>query len=90
MKTLRALAVSLACLLASAVVSADVQKKTLLTSDGTLYQVQAGRVAELGITGPGLEADDFAIVWSSLAQDGTAAGGLIPRVANSIPRRASI
>lgn len=86
MKTRRRLALAFALLLASGAVFAEVQKKTLLSSDGTIYQVQTGLVSELALAGTGLASDDYAVVWSSVAQDGTQAGGIIPGASNSMPK----
>ncbi len=84
MKTLSRLALALAFALVAAVGTADVQKKTLLASDGTLYVAQTGLASELGLTDLG--PNEYAVIWSSLAQDGTTAGGEIPRAANSNPK----
>ncbi|MGH9366178.1 MAG: hypothetical protein ACRD3M_00710 [Thermoanaerobaculia bacterium] len=84
MKSLRRLALALALLLAAGAASAEVQKRTLLASDGTLYQVATGLAWEL--SAPGLATDDFAVVWSAFAQDGAQAGGLIPGAASSSPK----
>ncbi len=53
MKSLRRFALALALLLAAGVASAEIQKRTLLAMDGTLYQVQTGLVSELGAGGLG-------------------------------------
>ncbi|HYB54306.1 MAG TPA: hypothetical protein VEG84_10600 [Thermoanaerobaculia bacterium] len=79
----RRFAAVFALLLAAGTLHADVLKKSLLSSDGTLYQVQTGLVSELGLSGPGLDPGDYAVVWSSTAQDGTQASGVIPGVSNS-------
>jgi hypothetical protein len=68
-------------MLAAAAGSAEVQKRTLLASDGTLYQASTGLAAELAL--PGLSPSDFAVVWSATRQDGTLSGGLIPESASS-------
>jgi hypothetical protein len=83
-KTLSRLALALAFALVAAVGTADVQKKTLLASDGTLYVAQTGLASELGLTD--LSPNEYAVIWTSLAQDGTTAGGEIPRAANSNPK----
>jgi hypothetical protein len=83
-KRLRRLALALALLAAANAASADVQRRTLLASDGTLYAVSTGLASELGV--PGASAGDFAVVWSSKAQDGTAAGGVIPGASSSNPK----
>lgn len=87
MRSLRRPALALALLLLVAgVASAEVQKRTLLASDGTLYQVQTGLVSELALVGSGLPPSDFAIAWSSVKQDGAKAAGVIPGASNSMPK----
>lgn len=83
---MRRLALAFALLLPAGALFGDVQKKTLLTSDGTIYQAQTGLVSELALSGSGLDSNDYAVIWSSVAQDGTQAGGVIPRVSNSMPK----
>jgi hypothetical protein len=80
-KALKTLALSLALTLAAGAALAEVQKRTLLSSDGTLYQASTGLVSELAL--PGLPAGNFAVVWGATAQDGTQSGGLIPGSASS-------
>jgi hypothetical protein len=57
--------------------AADVQKRTLLTTGGTLFQARAGTVADLGITDLDLDADTYVVEWSSVAQDGTRQQGVL-------------
>jgi hypothetical protein len=83
-KILRKLALALGILAAAGFASAEVQKRTLLASDGTLYQVATGLASELAV--PELSPDHFAVVWSSIAQDGTTAGGVVPGASNSNPK----
>jgi hypothetical protein len=83
-KILRRLALVLALAAAAAAVSAEVQQKTLLASDGTLYRVSTGLAAELALAD--LPPDDFAVVWSTQRQDGTVAGGVIPGASNASPK----
>jgi hypothetical protein len=82
----RFLGILLACVLfaAAGAASAEVQTRTLLASDGTLFRASTGLVGELGIEG--LDPDDFAVTWGSVAQDGTASGGLIPGAASLNPK----
>ena len=58
--------------------SARADEKSLLGPDGTLYSVQSGTAADLGVAGDGILPTDSLIQWSSLAQDGTRAVGIIP------------
>lgn len=57
--------------------AADVQKRTLLTTDGTLYTARAGTVADLALTDLDLDADTYVVEWSSVAQDGTRQQGVL-------------
>jgi hypothetical protein len=85
-KILRRSTLALALLLAAGAACAEIQKRTLLAMDGTLYAVQTGLVSELALVDSGLSPTDFAVVWSSLGQDGAQAGGVIPGAANSMPK----
>jgi hypothetical protein len=62
---------------------AEVQKRTLLSSDGTLYTLATGLASEVGVAG---SPQDFVIAWSSVAQDGKKAGGTIPGTASANPK----
>ena len=84
MKTSRHLLIVCALLAVALAAPAEVQRKTLLSSDGTLYKVATGLASELGVDG--MDSDDFAVTWSSIAQDGTQAGGLIPGAASQNPK----
>jgi hypothetical protein len=83
-KSLRRLALVLALAAASATAFAEVQQRTLLASDGTLYRVSTGLASELALAD--LPPDDFAVVWSTLRQDGTQEGGVIPGASNASPK----
>jgi len=69
---------------AAAAASAEVQRKTLLAADGTLYSVATGPTSELGVQD--LTSQDFAVTWSSVAQDGTAASGLVKGAGSLNPK----
>ena len=84
MRALTRLAAALALFAAASLAFADVQKKTLLSSDGTLYQASTGLASELGLSG--FSSGDYAVVWSALAQDGTQTGGVIPGAAGGSPK----
>jgi hypothetical protein len=71
--------------LASAVAD-DVQKQTLLTTTGTLYQALAGKVADLGITDPALNPGLYVVAWSSVAQDGTSQQGVLQSSLSANPK----
>ena len=57
--------------------AADSQKRTLLSTDGTLYEVRAGTVADLQITNLDLDPDTYVVLWGSVAQDGTRQQGVL-------------
>jgi len=80
------LALLLAVALGSAAARGDVLKKTLLTTDGTLYTAATGTASDLNVAGNGLAAGDYTVVFASVAQDGTQSGGPIPGVSNSSPK----
>jgi hypothetical protein len=75
----------LACALLGAAIAApaEVQKRTLLSSDGTLYTLTAGLASEVGVSAA---PQDFVLAWSSTAQNGDKAGGLIPGTASTNPK----
>ena len=61
-----------------------VDSRTLVTTGGTLYTVSSGTAADLGLTG--LDPGSYAIAWSSLAQDGTQALGVVDGSATPNPK----
>ena len=73
---------------ASAALAADggatpsYEEKSLLAADGTLYVVRSGSAADLGVVGGVLSPTDKILEWSSRAQDGSVAQGLIPGTVN--------
>ena len=69
------LAVALAALPA---MSLAIEEQSLLTSDGTVHVVRAGRVVDLGIQDATLSPEDIVIEWASRAQDGTLSVSIIP------------
>ncbi len=69
------LAVALAGLPA---MSLAIEEQSLLTADGTLHVVRAGRVVDLGIQDAALSPEDIVIEWASRAQDGTLSVSIIP------------
>ena len=62
-------------------------EKSLLTPDGTLYVVQAGTAADLGVAGSNILPSDFIIEWTARRQDGTVEVGIIPGTANRNAKR---
>ncbi len=64
-----------------------VEEKSLLTPDGTLYEVRAGLATDLGTVGESISPTDFVIEWSSRRQDGTIALGLVPGTDNRTSKR---
>lgn len=61
---------------------AAAEEKSLLSADGTLYQVEAGLAADLGVAGADLEPDDYVIEWAARRQDGTVRVGIVPGTQN--------
>lgn len=85
---LAGLAALLACALLPARALAEAaQEKALLTAGGTLYSVQAGLAADLGISDRSVAPNDFVIEWTVKGQDGKKAIGLIPSTVNRNPKR---
>ncbi|HVE66919.1 MAG TPA: hypothetical protein VNC59_10095 [Thermoanaerobaculia bacterium] len=57
---------------------ASAEEKSLLSADGTLYQVEAGLAADLGVAGADLAPDDYVIEWAARRQDGSVRVGIVP------------
>ena len=71
---------------AAALLAAPIEK-SLLTPDGTLYAVEAGRAADLGVAGGNILPTDFIIEWTARRQDGSVEVGIIPGTANGNAKR---
>lgn len=89
--TMRALLRHLFCAVlvagaAAALLAAPIEK-SLLTPDGTLYAVQAGTAADLGVAGGNILPSDFIIEWTARRQDGSVEVGIIPGTANRNAKR---
>ena len=54
------------------------EEKTLLSPDGTVYDVRSGAAIDLGIAAPGIAPTDNLIEWTSLGTDGKKAIGIVP------------
>ncbi len=54
------------------------EEQSLLTADGTLHVVRAGKAIDLGIADQTPSPDNFVIEWTSRAQDGTIAMAIVP------------
>ncbi len=54
------------------------EEQSLLTSEGTLHVVRSGRAVDLGVQDAVFSPQDYAIEWTSRAQDGTLATAVIP------------
>jgi hypothetical protein len=67
-----------AVLAAAPVLCLAFEEQSLLTPDGTLHVVRAGRASDLGITALTPSPDSFAIYWGSRAQDGTVTRAIVP------------
>jgi hypothetical protein len=57
---------------------AAAEEKSLLTANGTLYEVQAGSALDLGLSGESISPDDYFIQWTSRRQDGSVKIGIVP------------
>lgn len=80
------LAAALLCLAAGTGLAADIPGRTLLTTDGTLWGIRTGNVADLGATNLNLDPASYAIEWSSLAQDGTVQQGILQSSVSGNPK----
>ena len=60
-----------------ALAAADIPKKSLLTTDGTLYEVRTGTVADLDIKDTDFDPETFVIEWAATTQDGTKSRGIL-------------
>ena len=66
-----------AILVAGIAAPAAAEEKSLLATDGTLYEVRAGRAADLGLA-EGIEPEDFVLEWTARHQDGSIQVGIVP------------
>lgn len=66
-----------ATLVALLAAPAAAEEKTLLSADGTLYEVRAGLATDLGLSGD-VAPDDFLIEWTERHQDGSVQVGIVP------------
>jgi hypothetical protein len=66
---------------------AGAEEKSLLSADGTLYQVHSGLAADLGLAGDNLEPDHYVIEWAARKQDGTVRLGIVPETQNRNVKR---
>lgn len=73
----RFLLVAAALVLALAAPAAA-EEKSLLTADGTLYEVQSGSAFDLGLSGASISPGDYFIEWTSRRQDGSVKIGIVP------------
>ena len=68
----------LAALLALPGIGLAFEEQSLLTPDGSLHTVRAGKAIDLGISGLTPSPDSFVIDWTARAQDGTIQTTIIP------------
>jgi len=61
------------------------EEKTLLATDGTLYEVRAGLAVDLGVSE--VAPDDYLIEWTERKQDGSVRIGLVPGTASRNVKR---
>jgi hypothetical protein len=66
---------------------ASAEEKSLLSADGTLYQVHSGLALDLGLAGGDLDPDDYVIEWAARKQDGTVRLGIVPETQNRNVKR---
>lgn len=59
------------------------EQQTLLTTDGTLHVLEAGRAIDLGVDDPAIRPDANVIQWTSKAQDGTISMAILPGTAST-------
>jgi len=84
MKTTRALSFLLAAsFFFAGAAGLRAEEKSLLATDGTLYSVRSGLAADLGVSAPGIQPSDNLIEWTSVAQDGKHALGIIPNTVSA-------
>jgi hypothetical protein len=78
----RALAVrlllSVAVLAVAFAAPAAAEEKSLLATDGTLYEVRAGLAVDLGLADGEVAPDDYLIEWTERLQDGSVQVGIVP------------
>ena len=65
---------------------AAAEEKSLLAADGTLYEVQAGLAADLGLA-EGSAPDDYVIEWTARRQDSSIQVGVVPGTQNANVKR---
>jgi hypothetical protein len=76
-----------AALLLALAAPAAADEKSLLAADGTLYQVQSGPAADLGLAEGSIQPDDYVIEWTAQAQDGSVRLGIVPGTQNRNVKR---
>ena len=76
-----------ALLFAAFAAPAAAEERSLLSTDGTLYEVHSGLAADLGLAGAALEPDDYVIEWVARRQDGTIRVGIVPGTQNRNVKR---
>ena len=59
-------------------VSAALEEKSLLTSDGTLHVLRSGTAVDLGVMDGGISPNAELIEWTSRTQDGTVTVAILP------------
>ena len=63
------------------------EEQSLLTPDGTMHVVRAGKAVDLGLADATPSPDSFVVEWSSRAQDGTLSTAIIPGTISYQPKR---
>ncbi len=85
-RLLRPLLAAAVVFAAGVALAADIPKRSLITTDGTLYEARAGKIGDLGITNLGLDRETYAVEWASLRQDGTQNRGVLQGSPSSNPK----
>jgi hypothetical protein len=78
---------ALAALVAGLAAPLAAEEKTLLATDGTLYEVRAGLAVDLGVVEGEVAPDDYLIEWTERKQDGSVRIGIVPGTASRNVKR---
>ncbi|MFY9551143.1 MAG: hypothetical protein WAU32_08340, partial [Thermoanaerobaculia bacterium] len=68
-------------------VSLALEEQSLLTPDGTLHVVRAGRAVDLAVLDPSVTPESFVVDWTSRAQDGVVTTQILPGAVSSQEKR---
>ena len=79
--------IAAAAFVAAVAMPAAAEEKSLLAADGTLFEIRAGTVVDLGVSDGSLRPDDYVIEWTSRDQDGSIRVGIVPETQNRNVKR---